>query len=80
MAKRPQSSARPGLVDFEVVKKRIKSMGIELRGAGPDEAPEVYKDLDEVLQYHAGTVRILHRLKPLGVAMAGEDVIDPYQD
>lgn len=70
----------PGLVDFEVVKKRIKSMGIELRGAGPDEAPEVYKDLDEVLQYHAGTVRILHRLKPLGVAMAGEDVIDPYQD
>jgi tRNA-splicing ligase RtcB len=70
----------PGLVDFNAVKQRIKGMGIELRGAGPDEAPEVYKDLDEVLKYHAGTVRILYRLKPLGVAMAGEDVWDPYKD
>lgn len=70
----------PGLVDFDVVKARMKQQGIELRGAGADEAPEVYKDLDEVLKYHEGTVRILHRLKPLGVAMAGEDVWDPYKD
>lgn len=69
-----------GLVDFERVKRQIKEKGIELRGAGPDEAPEVYKDLDEVLRYHEGTVRVLHRLEPLGVAMAGEDVWDPYKD
>lgn len=70
----------PGLVDFESVKKRMASKGIELRGAGADEAPEVYKDLDEVLRYHEGTVQILHRLRPIGVAMAGEEVWDPYKD
>jgi tRNA-splicing ligase RtcB (3'-phosphate/5'-hydroxy nucleic acid ligase) len=70
----------PGAVDFERVKRQMKEKGIELRGAGPDEAPEVYKDLEEVLRHHEGTVRVLHRLKPIGVAMAGEDVFDPYKD
>lgn len=70
----------PGLVDFEAVKKRMAEKGIELRGAGADEAPEVYKELEDVLEYHKGTVRILYRLKPIGVAMAGEDVWDPYKD
>lgn len=70
----------PGLVDFDAVKKRMSDKGIELRGAGADEAPEVYKNLEEVLEYHQGTVRILHRLRPIGVAMAGEDVWDPYKD
>lgn len=36
--------------------------------------------LDDVLSAHAGTIKVLHRLKPLGVAMAGRDVIDPYKD
>lgn len=70
----------PGLVDFASVRRRMAELGIALRGAGADEAPEVYKNLDEVLDYHAGTVRILHRLRPVGVAMAGEDVWDPYKD
>jgi RNA-splicing ligase RtcB len=39
-----------------------------------------YKRLDEVLAHHAGTVRILHRLRPVGVAMAGADTFDPYKD
>ena len=38
------------------------------------------KRLPEVLGYHEGTVRILHTLKPLGVAMAGENEFDPYKD
>jgi tRNA-splicing ligase RtcB (3'-phosphate/5'-hydroxy nucleic acid ligase) len=70
----------PGLVDFEAVRKRIRDQGIELRGAGADEAPEVYKSLAEVLEHHAGTIKVLHRLRPIGVAMAGEDVFDPYKD
>ena len=32
------------------------------------------------LGFHEGTMRILHTLKPLGVAMAGENEFDPYKD
>jgi tRNA-splicing ligase RtcB len=69
-----------GVVDWPEVQKRMRNKGIELRGSGADEAPEVYKSLDEVLQHHDGTIRVQHRLKPLGVAMAGEDIFDPYKD
>jgi tRNA-splicing ligase RtcB (3'-phosphate/5'-hydroxy nucleic acid ligase) len=54
--------------------------GVVLRGAGLDEAPQAYKRLPDVLAEHAATVRILHALRPLGVAMAGPDVRDPYKD
>ena len=77
---RHQTIVRPGLVDWDKVRRQIKAQGIELRGSGPDEAPEAYKRLDEVLTYHAGTIAILHQLRPIGVAMAGEDVYDPYKD
>jgi tRNA-splicing ligase RtcB len=40
----------------------------------------VYKRLADVLGYHAGSVRVLHTLTPLGVAMAGDDTFDPYKD
>jgi len=69
-----------GLIDFDKTKYQMKSMNIELRGGGADESPEVYKNLDNVLEYHKNTIRILHRLKPIGVAMAGDDVYDPYKD
>lgn len=69
-----------GLVDFEQVKKMMVERGIELRGAGADEAPQVYKDLKEVLSYHEGTINILHTLRPLIVCMAGKDEFDPYKD
>lgn len=77
--KRPMIVSK-GLVNFPAVLKRIKRMGIELRGSGPDEAPEVYKSLDQVLEYHKDTIKILHKLKPIGVAMAGLGVYDPYID
>ena len=47
---------------------------VELRGGGVDESPHRYKRLPEVLAEHADSVRILHKLKPLGVAMAAKDV------
>jgi tRNA-splicing ligase RtcB len=53
---------------------------VELRGAGVDESPDCYKRLNNVLTEHAGTVKILHTLTPVGVAMAGKDEIDPYKD
>jgi tRNA-splicing ligase RtcB len=58
----------------------VKTRGVELRGANAEEAPGAYKRLDEVLAEHDGTVRILHRLHPIGVAMAPGDVVDPYKD
>ena len=69
-----------GLVDWKSVKKQIKKQGIVLRGAGPEEAPECYKKLDEVLTYHEGAIEVVHRLRPIGVAMAAADVYDPYKD
>lgn len=73
-------SVSGGAVNFQKVKEDIRKKGIELRGGGPDEAPEVYKSLNEVLNYHQNTIKILHRLKPVGVAMAGVDIYDPYID
>ena len=69
-----------GAVDFDAVKKRMEDKGVILMGAGADEAPEVYKKLEEVLEYHKGTVQILHTLRPLIVCMAGSDEFDPYKD
>lgn len=69
-----------GAVDWIKVKKSLKKQGITLRGGGADEAPECYKRLDEVLAYHAGTIEVTHRLRPIGVAMAAPDMYDPYKD
>lgn len=69
-----------GAVDFPVVRDALRERGIELRGGAADEAPAAYKRLDEVLTHHADSVVIRHRLRPLGVAMAPEDTLDPYKD
>jgi len=69
-----------GQVDWNKVKKTVKSNGVILRGGGADEAPECYKSLESVLEFHAGTIEVVHRLRPIGVAMAGAEVYDPYKD
>ena len=71
---------RPGLVDWPAVQARLREQGIVLLGGGADEAPEVYKRLPDVLAAHGDTIRVKHTLRPLGVAMAGRDVVDPYKD
>jgi tRNA-splicing ligase RtcB len=71
---------RPGVVDWPRVKERLARQGIALVGGGADEAPEVYKRLPDVLAAHGDTIRVKHTLTPLGVAMAGADVFDPYKD
>jgi len=60
--------------------KWLQDHGIILRGADLDEAPQAYRRLPEVLKAHAGAIRVLHTLRPLGVAMAGRDIVDPYKD
>jgi len=69
-----------GEVDWPAVQARLREQGIVLMGGGADEAPEVYKRLPDVLAAHGGSIRVNHRLRPLGVAMAGREVVDPYKD
>ncbi|MBM4419409.1 MAG: RtcB family protein [Chloroflexi bacterium] len=69
-----------GAIDWDATRADLRARGIELRGADADEAPGAYRRLPEVLAHHAGTIRILHTLMPLGVAMAGPDIEDPYRD
>jgi tRNA-splicing ligase RtcB (3'-phosphate/5'-hydroxy nucleic acid ligase) len=78
--RRSEQVVRPGVVDWPVVQARLREQGIVLVGGGADEAPEVYKRLPDVLAAHGETIRVKHTLRPLGVAMAGRDVVDPYKD
>jgi len=71
---------KPGVVDWPAVQAQLREQGVVLVGGGADEAPEVYKRLPEVLAAHGGSIRVTHTLRPLGVAMAGRDVVDPYKD
>ena len=75
-----QEQLKPGLVDWPAVQARLREQGIVLVGGGADEAPEVYKRLPDVLAAHGDSIRVKHTLRPLGVAMAGRDVHDPYKD
>jgi tRNA-splicing ligase RtcB (3'-phosphate/5'-hydroxy nucleic acid ligase) len=77
---RTEQVVRPGVVDWPAVQSRLREQGIVLVGGGADEAPEVYKRLPEVLAAHGDTIRVKHTLRPVGVAMAGRDVNDPYKD
>jgi tRNA-splicing ligase RtcB len=71
---------RPGKVTREMMQSWLTKAKVELRGAGLDESPDCYKRLDEVLVEHGDSVRILHKLTPVGVAMAGANEFDPYKD
>lgn len=63
---------RGGAITPERMQRAIDNYGVELRGGGTDESPFVYRKLRAVLDAHAGTIEILHELKPIGVVMAGE--------
>lgn len=69
---------REGRVTPEMMRRWLD--GIELRGGGLDESPDCYKRLPEVLAEHGDSIRVLHTLTPLGVAMAGANEFDPYKD
>ncbi|MBS1716446.1 MAG: RtcB family protein [Armatimonadetes bacterium] len=70
---------KPGISREEMM-AWVRRSGVELRGADVDEAPQAYKRLHEVLPAQGPTIKVLHTLRPIGVAMAGSDVEDPYKD
>lgn len=69
-----------GRITRNAMEAWVQKKGVCLRGGGCDEAPQAYRRLKDVLKKHEGTIRIVHELRPIGVAMAGEDVFDPYKD
>jgi tRNA-splicing ligase RtcB (3'-phosphate/5'-hydroxy nucleic acid ligase) len=71
---------KEGLVRHDEMMQWLRDRKVELRGGDLDEAPQAYRRLPEVLAAHDGTIRVLHTLTPIGVAMAGHDIVDPYKD
>ena len=71
---------REGLVKPAMMAEWLERSKVELRGGGLDESPHCYKRLPEVLAAHGETIRVLHTLTPVGVAMAGAHEFDPYKD
>ena len=59
-----------GRISRQMMMEWINECGVELRGAGTDESPHCYRRLPDVLHHHESTIRILHTLHPIGVAMA----------
>jgi tRNA-splicing ligase RtcB len=58
----------------------LTKRGVTLIGADLDESPMAYRRLPEVLAHHAGTVKVLHTLRPFAVVMAGQGEFDPFRD
>lgn len=70
----------PGKISRDEMQAWIRDRGVHLIGADLDEAPQAYRRLPDVLAAHAGTIDIVHNLRPFGVIMAGADTFDPYKD
>lgn len=60
----------------------LKARGVTLLGGDIDESPMAYRRLDDVLQFHEGTIKVVHRLRPFGVLMASstDRRRDPYHE
>jgi tRNA-splicing ligase RtcB len=67
-----QSAIKP-----DMIYDRLQKQGVELRGGGLDEAPQVYRQLKDVLHYHQDTITIQHYLNPIGVVMDGPEQFKP---
>lgn len=66
-------------INWQEVRQDLWDRGIVVLGAGADEAPGAYKDLESVLAAHSN-IQVLETLRPIGVVMAGADTFDPYKD
>ena len=69
-----------GAISREEMNEWLADIGVVLRGADTDEAPQAYKRLTDVLRLHKDALRVLHVLRPIGVAMAGPEVRDEFRD
>lgn len=58
----------------------LRERGVLVSGGDLDESPMAYRRLPDVLAHHAGSVKVLHTLRPFAVAMAGAGEFDPFRD
>jgi tRNA-splicing ligase RtcB (3'-phosphate/5'-hydroxy nucleic acid ligase) len=83
-----RKGTRPGLISRDMMRRRLDEFRretgypLEVRGGDVDESPFVYRELDRVVRAHedTDTIRVVHRLLPVVVCMAGSDVFDPFKD
>lgn len=59
-----------GLISQEAMKSYLQRSNVVLRGGDVDEAPQAYKRIEDVLEQHKESLRVVHKLYPMGVAMA----------
>ncbi len=64
----------------EDMDKWLSDSGVYLVGGDLDESPMAYRRLHEVLSFHDESIKIVHRLRPFLVLMAGKGVVDPFKD
>jgi tRNA-splicing ligase RtcB len=87
-AKGNRKGTRPGVITREMMRDRLDEFRtesghpLEVRGGDVDESPFVYRNLAEVVRAHVETetIRVVHRMLPVVVCMAGTDVWDPFKD
>jgi tRNA-splicing ligase RtcB len=70
----------PGAIRHDEWQGWLAAKRVTVIGGGVDEAPQAYRRLPDVLAAHAGTIEIVHRLRPFGVVMAGAKEFDPFKD
>ncbi len=63
----------------EEMRNWLDERGVLVSGGDLDESPMAYRRLPDVLAHHAGTVKVVHTLRPVLVAMAG-NTEDPWKD
>lgn len=71
---------QPGRVRHDEWQSWLANKGVTVLGGDLDEAPQAYRRLPDVLAEHAGTIEVMHTLRPIGVIMAGAKEFDPYKD
>ena len=64
----------------EQLQNWLQGRGVTVIGGDLDESPMAYRRLPDVLKHHAGSVRVLHTLRPFAVVMAGSGEFDPWKD
>jgi tRNA-splicing ligase RtcB (3'-phosphate/5'-hydroxy nucleic acid ligase) len=58
----------------------LQERGVMVSGGDLDESPMAYRRLPEVLAHHSASIKVLHKLHPFAVAMAGNAEFDPWRD
>ncbi len=77
--RRQKGKRRGGKISPRMMLDWVAEQHVELRGADTDESPHCYRRLSQVVKHHAPTMRILHTLQPIGVAMAGPSESGRYR-